>query len=229
MAKSDEMSTKVPKTGTKRGYGGRDAEQLAQERRQRLMDTALELFGTVGYLPTTVEKLCSAAKVTTRHFYEHFPDREALLIAVFEDILLDSRQRVLAIMLASQTPLEQRFLAGIEAFLAAHLDDPRRARITTQEIMGVSQNAEAHRHAVITGFADLIETVLASLAAEGRLPVRNYRVLAYGMVGAMHELQIAWLHQAVPQSRAELMAEIRFCLSAMLTGAAQLAAGQAGV
>ena len=53
MTQSDEMSTNVPKKISKRGYAGRSAEQLMQERRQRLMDTALELFGTVGYVPTT--------------------------------------------------------------------------------------------------------------------------------------------------------------------------------
>jgi hypothetical protein len=37
--------------------------------------------------------------------------------------------------------------------------------------------------------------------AEGKLPARNYRILAFGIVGAMHELQIAWLNQQVPQQR----------------------------
>ena len=46
MTQSDEMSTNVPKKISKRGYAGRSAEQLMQERRQRLMDTALELFGS---------------------------------------------------------------------------------------------------------------------------------------------------------------------------------------
>ncbi|HEX5359539.1 MAG TPA: TetR/AcrR family transcriptional regulator [Fluviicoccus sp.] len=210
--------TGVKKTA-RRGYGGRSAAELSAERRQRLMDTGLELFGTDGYLPTTVEKLCSHAKVTTRHFYEHFRDREALLIALFEDILADTRNRVVAVMLDPAIPAERRFEAALDVFLAAHLDDPRRARITTQEILGVSARAEAARNQVISGFAGLIEAYLGSLAAAGKLPPRNYRVLAVGIVGAMHELQIAWLDGSLGVSRQELVAELGFLVAAMVKGA----------
>ena len=218
MTQSDEMSTNVPKKISKRGYAGRSAEQLMQERRQRLMDTALELFGTVGYVPTTVEKICSHAKVTTRHFYEHFKDREALLMAIFDTILQETRQKVLAEIITSDLPLEQRFVGAVNAFLTSHLDDPRRAKITTQEILGVSQRVEAHRNVLITEFALLIESYLTLLVAEGKLPARNYRILAFGIVGAMHELQIAWLNQQVPQQREVLVAEIDYLMQIMMKG-----------
>lgn len=203
----------------KRGYGGRSAEELSAERRQRLMETALELFGTEGYLPTTVEKLCSHARVTTRHFYEHFRDRESLLIALFEEILADTQRRVMTVMLDDAAPPEARFSRALDAFLASHLDDPRRARITTQEILGVSPRAEAARNRVISGFADLITAYLGGLVANGRLPARNYRVLAVGIVGAMHELQIAWLDGSLGLSRQALAEELAFLVAAMVRGA----------
>ena len=86
----------------------------------------------------------------------------------------------------------------------------RRAKITTQEILGVSQRVEVHRNILITEFALLIESYLTLLVAEGKLPARNYRILAFGIVGAMHELQIAWLNQQVPQQREVLVAEIDY-------------------
>ncbi len=220
MENSAEPSMTGVKKTARRGYGGRSAEELSAERRQRLMETGLELFGTDGYPPTTVEKLCSHAKVTTRHFYEHFRDREALLIAVFEEILTETRHRVVAVMMDPALPPEQRFEAALDVFLAGHLDDPRRARITTQEILGVSARAEAARNLVINGFAALIEAYLGSLAAAGKLPVRNYRVLAVGIVGAMHELQIAWLDGSLGLTRQELVAELGFLVRAMVKGAA---------
>jgi len=219
MTNSAESSMTTVKKTARRGYGGRSAEELSAERRQRLMDSGLELFGTEGYLPTTVEKLCSHAKVTTRHFYEHFRDREALLIALFESILADTREWVVAVMLDADIPAERRFEAALDVFLAAHLDDPRRARITTQEILGVSARAEAARNRVISGFAGLIEAYLGSLAAAGKLSPRNYRVLAVGIVGAMHELQIAWLDGSLGVSRGELVAELGFLVKAMVKGA----------
>ena len=116
--------------------------------------------------------------------------------------------------------LEQRFVGAVNVFLTSHLDDPRRAKITTQEILGVSQRVEAHRNVLITEFALLIESYLTLLVAEGKLPARNYRILAFGIVGAMHELQIAWLNQQVPQQREVLVVEIDYLMQVMIKGVA---------
>lgn len=58
--------------GTVRGV--RDSE-----RRQRLLEAALELYGTVGYRATTVQADCKLAKMSTRSFYEVYADHERLL------------------------------------------------------------------------------------------------------------------------------------------------------
>ncbi|MCB1657558.1 MAG: hypothetical protein KDI39_04970, partial [Pseudomonadales bacterium] len=79
---------------------------------------------------------------------------------------------------------------------------------------------EAVRHAVISEFAALIEQYLAVLVAAQKIPPRNYKVLAFGLVGAMHELQIAWLHQQVPQTVESLVADMDFLIQAMLVGVA---------
>jgi hypothetical protein len=42
--------------------------------------------------------------------------------------------------------------------------------------------------------------------------------LAFGIVGAMHELQIAWLNQQVPQQREVLVAEIDYLMQIMIKG-----------
>lgn len=219
MARDAHPEPPVPAPPRRRGYGGRSAEELAAERRQRLLDTALELFGTQGYAATPTDRLCAAARVTTRHFYEQFQDREALLLAVFEQVMADTRARVAAVLLASDGPPAARFLAALEAFLDAQLEDPRRARLTTSEVLGVSARVEAGRNAVITGFAQLVEGYANVLAAQGALPPRNYRVLAFGIVGAMHELQLAWLNPANGLTREALKTEMRFLVEAFLAGA----------
>lgn len=214
-----------PKTPKRRGYGGKSAEDLAEERRERLMASALELFGTQGYAATPTEKLCAHAKVTTRHFYEHFRDREALLIALFERVMTETRDCVLSALSASLSP-DGRFVTALEAFLEAQLSDPRRARLTTIEVLGVSPEVEACRNTVIHGFASLVEQQAHAMAEGGLLPKRNYRVLAFGIVGAMHELQIAWLNPANDISREELKNEILFIVQAFFSGARTYAAGK---
>ncbi|HET8731834.1 MAG TPA: TetR/AcrR family transcriptional regulator [Moraxellaceae bacterium] len=213
------MSANPPSPPPRRGYGGRTAEALAAERRQRLLETALELFGTQGYAATSTEKLCAAARVTTRHFYEQFRDREALLLEVFRHVMQDTRGRVTEALLVASGPPQDRLLAALEAFLDAQLDDPRRARLTTTEVLGVSPLVEARRNEVINDFARLIETYADLLAQMGLLPRRNFRVLAFCIVGAMHELQIAWLNPANDLTREAVKGEMRFLVQAFLAGA----------
>lgn len=212
-------STPAP---SRRGYGGRSAGELAAERRRRLLDTALELFGTRGYAATSTEKLCAAARVTTRHFYEQFRDREALLLAVFDEVMQGSKARVLAALAVPDLPAQGRLLAALDAFIDAQLEDPRRARLTTSEVLGVSARVEAGRNAVINEFAQMIEAYAGMLVASGELPRRNYRVLAFGVVGAMHELQLAWLNPENGLDRESLKAEMRFLVKAMMTGAKRI-------
>ena len=137
---------------------------------------------------------------------------------MFNDILQQSKHAVLSQMLNGELSLEQRFEAGVNAFLSAHLEDLRRVKITTQEILGVSQRVEAARNAAITEFALLIESYLGLWVAAGKLPARNYKIVAFGLVGAMHELQIAWLNKQVPQEKEILVEEMTFLMNSLIKG-----------
>jgi AcrR family transcriptional regulator len=67
-------------------YGGMTGEQRDAQRRARLIETAIELMGTRGAAETTVTAVCTESGVTSRYFYRHFTDRDALLRAVSEQL-----------------------------------------------------------------------------------------------------------------------------------------------
>lgn len=52
--------------------------------RQRLLDTALDLFETKGYAATTIDDIAAAAGTTRVTFYAHFPSRRAIMAALIE-------------------------------------------------------------------------------------------------------------------------------------------------
>ena len=97
----------MSKTPT-RAYGGVAAEQRAEERKARLLAAALELFARQGYGRTTIEALCSEAKVTARHFYQLFDSREAILRALYDNIIADLRAGVLKAMSAPELNLSEQ-------------------------------------------------------------------------------------------------------------------------
>jgi AcrR family transcriptional regulator len=73
-------------TTVTRPYGGVKAEARRQERRQRLLDAGLEVFGHKGYHHTTVRDICVAAGLTERYFYESFKSLRLLFDAVHEQL-----------------------------------------------------------------------------------------------------------------------------------------------
>jgi AcrR family transcriptional regulator len=131
--------------------------------------------------------------VSTRNFYEHFPTRETLLIALHDQINAEALTAV-AEALADIDPndLPARARAGVSAYLRVMTSDRRRARIALVESVGVSRETEAARQAAIARFASLIELEANGLAANGITPARDFRLVAVGVVGAINGLVSTW-------------------------------------
>lgn len=78
----------------------------------------------------TVEKICAAAGLNKRYFYESFTDIDGLSAAVVDDIADEVRSvTVAAADAAAQQPLEVQALASVAAAVRTLVDDPRRARV----------------------------------------------------------------------------------------------------
>lgn len=164
-------------------------DERRAERRRRLLDAGLGQFGTSGYARTTIEGLCAGAGVTPRHFYEEFGGREALLVAVFDEIVGWVNEAVSAALAAAPDDPVARVRAGLGAFLHALLDDPRRARVACVEIVGVSREVEAHRRGVLHDFAALV-TGEAHRLSQGR---GDFSLAALALVGGTNELVVEWV------------------------------------
>jgi len=206
----------------RRGYGGRSAEELRLERRERLIATGLDLFASRGYHRTQIELLCTQAKVTTRHFYEEFSSREDLLVAVYEGVISKTRVAVIAALQNAKLTPQQRIANAIGAFVHAYTDDPRHARIACIEVVGVSEDMARRRRAVIHEFAQVVEGYANQLAKSGVLPVRNYHLPGVAMIGAVNELMSEWLTVDHPPSVAELTDELLQLFDAVIGGAQRL-------
>src|SRR5512139_974724 len=77
-----------------RTYGGRSAEERRSERRHRLVDAALAIWGEQGWAAVTMRQVCARAGLIDRYFYESFPDRDALLVAVWDQLRDEAAERL---------------------------------------------------------------------------------------------------------------------------------------
>jgi AcrR family transcriptional regulator len=185
-------------------WQGMSAADRTTQRREKLLDAGLEVFGTLGYAGTSVQQLSRAAGLNERYFYESFAAREALLLAVRTKIMTDARDAV-AVALgevdASDIPTATEQMArSVVQFL---LDDPRRARIAFIEAAGVSPESEDARRG---GIASLLRTwmTLARAAYGDDIPTVPTEILLRALYGAIHELFVAYIRAEVPLDQPEL-------------------------
>ena len=171
-----------------RVYGGKTADERRAERREKLLDAAVELFGTTGFAGTTIEMLCREAGLNPRYFYEQFDGREALLLGVYDRHVETVRASVVAALEAAPADAAARLEAGLRAFVDGTLADERLARINYFEMVGVSPQVEARRREVLRSYADLIAAQIEAIDPARRPQLADPRMSAIAVVGAVDGL-----------------------------------------
>ena len=180
-------------TVTTRTYGGLSAGERRAARRERLLDAALRTFGTRGYVATTIEQICSVANVTARHFYEEFESREALLTAIFDEIVSDVMDQMRDAIFAPGKAPRAIVADGVAAYFESVTADPRRARIMVLEVIGVSPKLEAHRRRALAQFVREVVTSAQRLLGSRTPPTIDLDLLGTALVGAGQELTTEWV------------------------------------
>lgn len=206
----------APRKRRQRRILGLDEQQRQAERRRLLLAAALELFGTKGYAKSSIEALCQTAAIGTNSFYELYPNKEAVLIALYDEISTSLRDAVAHAYLEHHHD-PQLVHALVSAFVHAVADDPRVAHVAFVESAGVSPEMEAHRRRTRDSFVEGLEAIgreirIAAIGAAdpkaeprpGPSPRRN----AVAVVGAIIETTVDWLHDPEPDSIEHLIDDI---------------------
>jgi AcrR family transcriptional regulator len=69
-------------------------EEKSERSRRAVLDAALYLFSRQGYRATAVRDIARRARVSTGNLYHHFPDKEAIFLALLDEYLeLTATQR----------------------------------------------------------------------------------------------------------------------------------------
>lgn len=222
------MNAAPGSTGPTGRYRGASAADRAAERRERLMQTGLELLGTEGLAGTTVRSVCAHAKLNPRYFYESFTDLDALMLAVYDRVSQQTSRALLDA--AAAAPREDpgaAARAAIGTFVRAVTDDRRVARVLFAEALG--NEALARRR--LDGMHDMWRV----LAAFGRGyygreddtdPIAD--VAAALLVGGVTELLLAWLDGRLALTREQIIEDVSALFVVVGEGAIGIAARRRG-
>ncbi|HET6293827.1 MAG TPA: TetR/AcrR family transcriptional regulator [Kribbella sp.] len=177
-----------------RRYSGRSVDEWKAARRERLLDAALELFGTEGYPATSVERLCAQAKVSTRHFYHEFQNKEAVLLAVHAQVIeLAVRSTGEALAATRDAPVEERIVAAVDGYLQTIMADLRRARVSFVEVVGASPAVEEQRIAFRELLISSVVGVGDTAVARGEITRKDFRFLGLSFMGAVNTVVYDWM------------------------------------
>ncbi|MCV7065872.1 TetR/AcrR family transcriptional regulator [Mycolicibacterium farcinogenes] len=159
-------------------------EQRSEATRAALVAAARSLFVERGYAAVSTGDIARVAAVTRNALYYHFPTKEAVFRAVYEDVEGQLAQRVLPAAAAHDT-IRGQLEAGIEEFLDGCLD-PTVARISVLQApaaLGFAQMREIDNRNYLGTLRDGIRTAIDTGELAG-LPVDT---LASMLIGALDE------------------------------------------
>jgi AcrR family transcriptional regulator len=208
----DQRGGEAEPAAEQRRYAGLTPDERREDRRQRLLAAALQLFGTTGYANTSIERLCQESGVSTRYFYEEFTGREALL----EQLYLTEMETATRTTLASVallnvawkqdevTARQEAIRVAISAYITHVCADPRRLRVLHRESHGLSRRRAIEGSPGYRDFTDTWNTLLRPLS-EGD-PVR-YRFRRYAIRGAVNEVLVNWLLAPEPRPDVALLCD----------------------
>ncbi|MFI6870030.1 TetR/AcrR family transcriptional regulator [Nocardia sp. NPDC050406] len=191
-----------------RTYGGVSAEERRAQRRNALLEAALEILGTEGLDRLTVAGLCTRAGLNERYYYEQFDSREAVLEAVFDAIAEELAAAVLRALLTAPADTRGKAHAAVAAGIGVLTDDPRKTRVALL-VSSSSPELRSRTTHNIKAFANLV-------AAEGidfygitdaePDPAIGFR--ATYLVGGLMQTLASWSQGDLPMSRDQLIDEI---------------------
>ncbi|WP_059013438.1 TetR/AcrR family transcriptional regulator [Streptomyces specialis] len=193
MSPGQQTTPPTARTTTGRTYRGADRRQRQDERRARLMEAGIETFGTIGYRNATVDRVCAAAGLTKRYFYESFDDSEELLLAVYGRVAEELHTRIVADAEAAAPDIEAQVRAALTALFRTIGDDPRLARIAFVEILAVSGTVDSAWQAVNTAFVDTILQLTQPYLDAADLSETDLEILATGVLGAVVLIAQRWI------------------------------------
>jgi AcrR family transcriptional regulator len=175
------------RTELMRPFRGVSAADRQRHRRQLLIDTGFDQFGTNGIANVSIAAICAQAQLTKRYFYESFATIDDLVNAVVEHAIEKLAARIVPEIAEGGWRNPRPTLT---AAMNAIQEDPRLARLLVVETH--SGALTRHRHEFINRAVDMW------LAAEPDRTddpdvLANRRLLAYAYAGAAGEVTIASL------------------------------------
>ncbi|MBK0398266.1 TetR/AcrR family transcriptional regulator [Limibaculum sp. M0105] len=158
----------------------------SNNRIETLLDSAAELFSTRGYQATTMRDIAESCGMRPGSIYYHYPNKEALLVAVYEEGVKRLTARVLDALADENDPWVR-----LERMLTTHIGMIIEPTAYASVIIRILPDAVPSAEADLVELRDRYEAILKSLVAALPLPGDvDRRLLRLFLIGAVNHVQV---------------------------------------
>ena len=176
----------------------------APQRREGILDAALEEFSMNGYHETSLEGVADRAGISKALIYEHFSSKRELHEALLSRYDREVLDRVIA-AIATAHPLEDRLKATAEAFFGFVEEnrEPWRLIVRNPGVTGVDESVGQNQKDMAQAIASvLVPDAPPEMMTSPEAGRFELEMIAQQMLGAWRGVAIWWDdHRDVPRER----------------------------
>jgi TetR/AcrR family transcriptional regulator, fatty acid metabolism regulator protein len=188
----------------------------SQQRHQRILDAAAQVFSTKGYHGTLVDEIAAEAETSKGGVYFHFPNKQAIFLALLDRLAKMLKERVEQAVKHEPDPLNRAEVA-LRVVLETFGSHRRLARLFMVEALGAGPEFNARLLQIRADFAELIRVHLDQAVAQGAIAPIDTATAATAWFGAVNEVVTHWalaegpapLEDVYPTIRALLLDGVR--------------------
>lgn len=184
---------------------GKRRRMSAADRREAILDAALEEFSVNGFHETSLEGVADRAGISKALIYEHFSSKRDLHSALLGRYVHGLLERVIG-AIATAAPPEKRMHDGADAFLSFVEEnrEPWRLMVRNPADSGIDVTVGQVQSEIAHAIASLMQADVTPEMEEerGEDPHFEVEMLAQQIVGSLRALANWWdEHRDVPRER----------------------------
>ncbi len=181
MASETQPPRRPARRNLPRGSQALPREQVAADQLRRLLLAMIDSVGEKGYRATTISDVVGRAGVSRKTFYEHFPNKQACLLATFNMIAEDGRRRAISAYEQAEGGLQEGVEAAIRALFEATIANPAAARLNMVEIVAAGPAGIERRERAADEYRNFVRGMLQQGPDDGTVPEQVVRAVVGGL------------------------------------------------
>ncbi len=170
----------------------------AQNRQQRILDAAFQVFSRKGYRDASVDDIAGVSGTSKGGVYFHFPSKEAIFLALLNRTTSRLLEKIESALADHQDPVA-RADAALLTVIRTFGKHRALARLFMVEALGAGREFHRRMAEIRAEFAAVIQRHLDEAARAGAIQAIDTEVAARAWFGALNEVITAWALAGRPE------------------------------